>query len=171
MNDKEIKAKISEMLGRFDALTADDKAEIKEMCKEAGISASFKSRCKNCYTDALMLLKVHYGVSLTSTDIITPSGNFVYHNGLKKVVWWYKHHYRELSAQSDDETITLYMAVHPLQTHFSRVEPEPVEETEGDGTTEPNGTENGSEGHNIGTNEGDNGEGANLTEGDGNEEN
>lgn len=135
---------ITAMLQRFDSLTDEDKEQIKQMCKDAGLKVSLNKRCKDCYKDALLLLKVHYGVSLPSTDIVTPSGNFVYHNGLKKVVWWWRHHYYELSAQTDDATIEKYMAVYPLQTHYSRVEHEPTDTTtEGTPTEDGNGTESG----------------------------
>jgi hypothetical protein len=137
-------AAITAMLQRFDNLTDEDKAQIKQMCKDAGLEVSLNKRCKDCYKDALLLLKVHYGVSLPSTDIVTPSGNFVYHNGLKKVVWWWRHHYYELSAQTDDATIEKYMALHPSQTHFSRVEPESTEPTtEETSTVGDNGAESG----------------------------
>lgn len=171
-------AAITAMLQRFDNLTDEDKAQIKQMCKDAGLEVSLNKRCKDCYKDALLLLKVHYGVSLPSTDIVTPSGNFVYHNGLKKVVWWWRHHYYELSAQTDDATIEKYMAVHPLQTHYSRVEHEPTDTTteetptEGGngaesgenadgGTTEQPTDENHSTGENVENNEGVNAEGDN----------
>jgi hypothetical protein len=119
MTKKEIKANISAMLRRFGALTDEDKALIKQLCNESGIKASFNGRCSNCYQDALLLLKLHYGVTAPDADIITPSGHFVYHNGLKKVVWWWRHNYYELSSQSDDATIERYMAVHKSQMHFS----------------------------------------------------
>lgn len=171
----EIKNIIVAMLLRFDALTDDDKARIKQMCADAGIKTSFNKRCKDCYKDALLLLKLHYGVAAPDADIVTLSGNFVYHNGLKKVVWWWRHNYYELSSQSDDATIEKYMAVHPLQMHFSRVEHEPTDTmneetpTEGDngaesgenadgGTTEQPTDENPSTGENAENNEGVNGE-------------
>ena len=132
------------MLLRFDALTDDDKTRIKQMCADAGIKTSFNKRCKDCYKDALLLLKLHYGVTMPDADIVTPSGHFVYHNGMKKVVWWWRHNYYELSSQSDDETIKKYMAVHPSQTHFSRIEPELTETTTEETPTEGgNGTESG----------------------------
>lgn len=178
MTLNEIKNVIVAMLLRFDALTDDDKARIKQMCADAGIKTSFNKRCKDCYKDALLLLKLHYGVAAPDADIITPSGHFVYHNGLKKVVWWWRHNYYELSSQSDDETIEKYMAVHPLQAHFSRVEPEPsktaTEETPTEGgngtesgenidggTTEQPTDENPSTGENAENNEGVNAEGDN----------
>lgn len=143
------------MLLRFEALTDDDKAKIKQMCADADIKTSFNKRCKDCYKDALLLLKLHYGVTAPDADIVTPSGHFVYHNGMKKVVWWWRHNYYELSSQSDDETIEKYMAVHPSHTHFSRVEPEPTETTS---TVGDNGTESG---ENTENNEGVNAEGDN----------
>lgn len=171
-------AAITAMLQRFDNLTNEDKEQIKQMCKDAGLKVSLNKRCKDCYKDALLLLKVHYCVNLPSTDIVTPSGNYVYHNGLKKVVWWWRHHYYELSAQTDDATIEKYMAVHPLQTHYSRVEHEPTDTTteetptEGGngaesgenadgGTTEQPTDENPSTGENGENNEGVNAEGDN----------
>ena len=60
--------------------------EIKQMCADAGIKTSFNKRCKDCYKDALLLLKLHYGVTIPDSDIVTPSGHFVYHNGLKKIL-------------------------------------------------------------------------------------
>ena len=184
----EIRNIIVVMLLRFNALTDNDKARIKQMCADAGIKTSFNKRCKDCYKDALLLLKIHYGVVLPDEDIITPSGHFVYHNGLKKVVWWWRHNYYELSSQSDDETIEKYMAVHPLQTHFSRVEPEPTETTteetptEGGngtesgensdgGTTEQPTEENAATGENAENNEGVNAEGDNDGKEQTNEEN
>lgn len=166
------------MLRRFEALTEEDKALIKELCKEAGIKASFRKTCVNCYQDALMLLKLHYNVATPDTDIVTPSGNFVYHNGLKKVVWWFRHSVYTLTSQTDDATIERYMAVHPSQTHFSRVEqpdgePEDAEPIENDGngtqsgenadggTTEQPNEENPSTGENAENNEGVNVEGDN----------
>lgn len=132
------------MLLRFDALTDADAESIKTMCKDAGIKASFNKRCKDCYKDALLLLKQHYGVSMPDSDIVTPSGNFIFHRGNKKVVWWWRHHYYELSAQTDDATIEKYMAVHPLQQHYSRVEHEPTESaTEETSTEGGNGAESG----------------------------
>ena len=132
------------MLLRFDALTDADKESIKTMCKDAGIKASFNKRCKDCYKDALLMLKQHYGVSMPDSDIVTPSGNFIFHRGNKKVVWWWRHNYYELSAQTDDATIEKYMAVHPLQTHYSRVEPEPTDTTTEETPTEgENGAESG----------------------------
>lgn len=110
------------MLQRFDALTDDDKAAIRQMCKDAGLPATFNKRCANCYQDALMLLKMHFHVSAANADKVTPSGNFVFHDGVKRVVWWHNGHYKELSAHSDDATIERYMAMHPTQTQFSRVE-------------------------------------------------
>lgn len=176
------------MLLRFDALTDDDKARIKQMCADAGIKTSFNKRCKDCYKDALLLLKLHYGVTAPDADIVTPSGHFVYHNGLKKVVWWWRHNYYELSSQSDDETIEKYMAVHPLQQHYSRVEHEPTESaTEETPTEGDNGTESGenadsdtaehptdenlSTGENAENNEGVNGESDNDGKEQTNEEN
>lgn len=163
------------MLLRFDALTDADKESIKTMCKDAGIKASFNKRCKDCFKDALLLLKQHYGVTMLDSDIVTPSGNFVYHRGNKKVVWWWRHTYYELSAQTDDATIEKYMAVCPSQKHYSRVEHEPIETateetpTEGgngtesgdnadDGTAEQPTEENPSTGENAENNEGVNGE-------------
>lgn len=183
MENKEIIEAIAAMLVRFDALTVEDKAVIKQMCKDAGIKTSFNSRCKNCYQDALLLLKLHYGVKTPDADIVTPSGNYIYHNGNKKVVWWYRHQYTELSATSDDATIERYMAVHPLQTHFSRVVTETAEETpeetpengtenaeqaEGGVTTQPQ-DESGSNGEETTSNEGEQAEGDNGTEGNGDE--
>lgn len=179
---------ITAMLQRFDSLTDEDKAQIKQMCKDAGLNVSLNKRCKDCYKDALLLLKVHYGVTLPSTDIVTPSGNFVYHNGLKKVVWWWRHHYYELSAQTDDATIEKYMAVHPTQKHYSRVEHEPTDTTTEETPTEGgNGTESGentdggimeqptdenpSTGENAENNEGVNGESDNDGKEQTNEEN
>ena len=140
------------MLLRFDALTDADKESIKTMCKDAGIKASFNKRCKDCYKDALLMLKQHYGITMPDSDIVTPSGNFIFHRGNKKVVWWWRHNYYELSAQTDDATIEKYMAVHPLQQHYSRVEHEPT-----DTTTEETPTEGGNGENNEGVNaEGDN---------------
>lgn len=132
------------MLLRFDALTDADAESIKTMCKDAGIKASFNKRCKDCYKDALLLLKQHYGVSMPDSDIVTPSGNFIFHRGNKKVVWWWRHNYYELSAQTDDATIRLYMSERPSQQHYSRVEHEPTETTaEETSTVGGNGTESG----------------------------
>lgn len=144
MTQNEIKTLIIAMLLRFDALTDDDKTQIKSMCADAGIKVSLNKRCKDCYKDALLLLKQHYGVTMPDSDIVTPSGNFIFHRGNKKVVWWWRHNYYELSAQTDDATIEKYMAVHPLQTHYSRVEHEPTDTTTEETTTEGgNGAESG----------------------------
>lgn len=168
---KEIEASIKSLLTRFNALTDDDKACIKAMCKFAGLKVTLNKRCANCYQDALMLLKMHYNVESPKAEILTPSGNYVYYDGNKKVVWWHRHHYTELSAQSDDATIEQYMAQHPSQRHFSRVEPEPEpkDETEngGKGTesdepgeggvTEQVQPESGAEEQKIDNTEGDDG--------------
>lgn len=176
------------MLLRFDALTDADKESIKTMCKDAGIKASFNKRCKDCFKDALLLLKQHYGVTMPDSDIVTPSGNFVYHRGNKKVVWWWRHTYYELSAQTDDATIEKYMAVCPSQKHYSRVEHEPTEtateetptegengtesgeNTDGDTTEHPT-EENAATGENAENNEGVNAEGDNDGKEQTNEEN
>lgn len=119
MTKKEIKANISAMLRRFGALTDEDKALIKQLCNESGIKASFNGRCSNCYQDALLLLKLKYGVPTPDTSIVTPSGNYVYNNGFKKTIWYWRGNSYELDAQSDDATIEKYMAVHKSQMHFS----------------------------------------------------
>lgn len=166
------------MLTRIGALTAEDKAAIERLCGEAGLKVTFKSGCADCWRDGLILLAKHYGVSLTEReDVLTPSGNYVFHYGSKKVVWWYRHTYHELSAQSSDATIQLYMAVHPLQTHFSVVETETVEpdidaesveQVDGGETGSPE-PESGLEGQNIDTDEGVNSEGDNDGKEQGNE--
>ena len=128
MTQNAIKTLIIAMLLRFDALTNDDKTQIKTMCSDAGIKVSFNKRCKDCYKDALLMLKQHYGITMPDSDIVTPSGNFIFHRGNKKVVWWWRHNYYELSAQTDDATIRLYMSERPTQQHYSRVEHEPTDE-------------------------------------------
>ncbi len=151
------------------------------MCKDAGIKTSFNKRCANCYADALLLLQLHYGVRVEDEDVLTPSGNFIFHNGSKKVVWWYKHHYYELTAQTDDETIERYMAVHPLQTHYSRVVKDEAEGTSESGAESDEQSEvevvdqpqveNVAEGENNTSNEGEQVEGDNGTEGNSDEKN
>lgn len=71
--------RIFNLLAKFDTLTSDDRKAIKAMCAEAGISAKFETGCQQCYTDALLQLKVHYGVkSPVWSDVkhITESGNY-----------------------------------------------------------------------------------------------
>ncbi len=111
------------MLTRIDALTPADKAEIKEMSKEARLEVKFASRCKDCYKDALLMLRLKYGVNAENGEkALTPSGNFRWLHGATKVVWFYKLRKIELSAQTDDATIEKYIAFNPSQKHFERVE-------------------------------------------------
>lgn len=51
--------KIEELLERVNELTDDEKSEIREAVKEAGLKMNFRTNCKNCYSDALMLLRHH----------------------------------------------------------------------------------------------------------------
>lgn len=50
------KNRIDELLAKVNDLTKDEKNEIKAAVKEAGLNVSFRSNCKNCYSDALVLL-------------------------------------------------------------------------------------------------------------------
>ena len=51
--------KIEELLERVNELTDEEKSEIREAVKEAGLRMNFRTNCKNCYSDALMLLRHH----------------------------------------------------------------------------------------------------------------
>lgn len=104
-------------------MTADDKAAIKAMSLEAGLDVKFTSRCKNCYLDALVLLRMKYCVAVSDGDmLLTPSGNYYWTRGAKKTIWWRKGYKLTLSAQSDDETIEAYISAFPAQKEFERVD-------------------------------------------------
>lgn len=51
--------KIEELLERVNELTDEEKGEIREAVKEAGLKVNFRTNCKNCYSDALILLRKH----------------------------------------------------------------------------------------------------------------
>lgn len=51
--------KIEELLERVNELTDDEKSEIRDAVKESGLKMNFRTNCKNCYSDALMLLRRH----------------------------------------------------------------------------------------------------------------
>lgn len=51
--------KIEELLERVNELTEDEKNEIRDAAIEAGLKMNFRTNCKNCYSDALMLLRHH----------------------------------------------------------------------------------------------------------------
>lgn len=55
-----------------DVLSPDHKKEIRDACKEAGITIKFKSGCPNCYSDALVAL----WHSMKKEGILTDSGNY-----------------------------------------------------------------------------------------------
>lgn len=59
----EAKEKILEMLERISALKKSDKTAIRKMCEEAGLGCKFETRCPDCYRDALLVLRQHYGIS------------------------------------------------------------------------------------------------------------
>ena len=125
----------------MDALTAEDKAAIKAMATEEGLNVKFTSRCKNCYIDALVLLRQKYCVAASDGNkILTPSGNFYWLHGTSKMIWWYKGSKITLSAMSADSTIEAYIAVYPCQKDFERVEVPAESES---GSTGENDAENG----------------------------
>ena len=142
-----MREKIIDLLSRFFCLTKEDKAEIRQMCKDVNIKANFNSRCKECYKDALLLLKLHYNVR-TEDETETPSGNYVYTKGDNYVIWTRKHFRILLNSQSSDKQIEEYMATHPHQTAFKRVErdenaesgtdTQPVAENVSDGDSDAN---------------------------------
>lgn len=66
--------KIKQWLIKGDALSPSDKAEIRAAVKEAGISHTFATKCNSCYTDAVTLLAIHYGVKPSPKP--TPSGKY-----------------------------------------------------------------------------------------------
>lgn len=111
----ESKEKIYALLCKFDTLTADDKKAIKSMCAEAGIKAKFNTGCAQCYTDALLQLKAHYGVvSPVWADIphVTKSGRYVMN--VKPEDWhWVGHGMIHLSLDTPDEVIEQVIALHP----------------------------------------------------------
>lgn len=122
-------------------MTADDKDAIKAMSLEAGLDVKFTSRCKNCYLDALVLLRMKYCVAVSDGDnVLTPSGNFYWLHGASKVIWWHKGSKVVLSAQSDDNTIERYIAFYPCQKDFERVD---VPSSGENATTGENKGENG----------------------------
>lgn len=52
--------KIKNWAVKGEALTPKDKAEIKRLCTEAALPVTFKSKCPNCYRDAVAVLYRHY---------------------------------------------------------------------------------------------------------------
>ena len=54
--------------------TTEEKAEIRQMCADAGIEVKFGGRCLNCYTDAILLLRNHYGI----TNAVREDSKYVY---------------------------------------------------------------------------------------------
>lgn len=109
------------MLTRIAALTPDDKRLIKAMCKEAGIEVALNTRCRNCYADALMLLRSHYGLSASSTIVVTAGGGF--RTDAATLIDWHRQGGKTiLSPQSDNATIEAYISVFPNQKIFKRLE-------------------------------------------------
>lgn len=54
--------KIKNWAIKGDALTPADKAAIKKACTDAGLPVQFKTKCPNCYRDAVVQLYRHYSV-------------------------------------------------------------------------------------------------------------
>lgn len=55
--------RIREMSGRIKALTAEDKSTIRAMLSEAGIEVKLDGKCRNCWIDAVLQLRNHYGIT------------------------------------------------------------------------------------------------------------
>lgn len=81
--------KIKNWAVKGEALTPKDKAEIKRLCTEAALPVTFKSKCPNCYRDAVAVLYRHYsvGVPAASVDraIAKPCVVFTAHYGAIKI--------------------------------------------------------------------------------------
>lgn len=76
MIDNETKNEILRLSLKLGAFTPNDKKSIKRLVTDAGIEVNFKTSCEDCYNDAVLLLRKHYG--LTSEDVLTPTTNCGY---------------------------------------------------------------------------------------------
>lgn len=117
----DIKEKIKNWLVKGGAFTPDDKKEIKAAATEAHLDIKFKSKCPNCYSDAVIMLAMHHGVNATVQGVETKSGNYLF-TVPGKAIWFDKGVMRTLNATTDDETIERYMAQFPNQKFFIKNE-------------------------------------------------
>lgn len=69
-----------------DVLTSDERKEVRTACKEAGLEVKFRGGCANCYSDALILLAKHHGVTLAHSETATASGKYVF-VGKEPIMW------------------------------------------------------------------------------------
>lgn len=105
-----MKEKILNWLNKNGLFTPQDKKEIKAATHDAGIEHTFRSGCPNCYTDAVTLLAIHYGVRLES-PVTTCSGRYEY---LQPSPSMWNGHVR-LDATTPDFFIELFRASCPDQ--------------------------------------------------------
>lgn len=113
----DIKEKIMNWLVKDGAFTPEDKKEIKAAAQEAGIEVTFKSRCSNCYSDAVILLAKHYEVKASEPKESAGDGRYSF--GAKGQVIWYENGRKNiLSAKSDVATIERFIAANPNQKYF-----------------------------------------------------
>lgn len=115
MENQEI---ILNLYGKGRRFSKAERATIRKMCEEAGLGVNFATNCPNCYADAVLLLALHYHVAL-GADLVTASGNYVYHRGHRVTQWTAGGITHHLDATSGDKVIERYMAAHPTQTAFS----------------------------------------------------
>ena len=76
-NSNTMKERIRDLMLKNGAFTPQDKKDIKAMIAESGIDFTFKTRCPDCYTDALTLLALHYDVRTASFGHVTECGRYI----------------------------------------------------------------------------------------------
>ena len=74
--DKETKNEILRLSLKLGAFTPNDKKTIKRLVAASGIDVNFKTSCEDCFNDAVLLLRKHYGI--TREDVLIQETNCGY---------------------------------------------------------------------------------------------
>lgn len=115
------KERILQLSVKADRLSTEEKAEVREAAKEAGLVIKFGARCKNCYADALALMwKAATATEETAEGIPTASGKYRWMHRGSRVMWFTGGLKYTLSAGSSDDLIKRYIAENPGQELYKK---------------------------------------------------
>lgn len=109
--------RIEYLLEKWTELTAEERAEIRTMCADHGIEVTFKTRCSDCYHDALILLRNHFKKSEAAQQ---QTGSGYTYTAAEPMRWL---HYT-LNADTPRDVIVKYIENNPLQHFFKKDENE-----------------------------------------------
>lgn len=99
--------RILELAGKAN-YTTEEKKEIREAARVAGLSVVFGGKCLECYNDALMLMRNKIIGEQAEDDKTTKSGKWVYMKS--EAVEWEG---CIMDAATDDETIERFVKLFP----------------------------------------------------------